>query len=244
MLAYRDWAEAVKGRVLRETPYQRGTRVQLLGTSQPGAHESPQAYVVEQAPGWVLRQHYHAVHQFQVISDGAGSIGRTPVAPVMVHYASPETGYGPITAGPQGLSYHTLRPCHDEQTRYLPESRPLMRAGLAKHHGMTAVVPLDDQASFRDSAIRMDELMPPTADGACVLRLRMPAGAVFEADQLTTVGPRYYFVLGGHLRVGASILGSRSVCFTRDEAGLRLPALDDGADVLVLQFPAHAGLLP
>jgi hypothetical protein len=243
MLVYRNWNEAVKGRVLRETPHQRGTRVQLLGTSTPGAHPQPQAYVVEQAPGWVLRQHYHSAHQFQVVSDGSGFIGRTAVAPVVVHYASPETGYGPITAGPQGLSYHTLRPCHDEQTRYLPESRELMRAGLAKHHGMTAVVEPLPGPLLRSDALRVEELMQATADGARVWRVCLPAGTGFAAEALRASGPRYYYLMAGQLLMGDEALGARSVCFSRDEPNLVLRAGADGVDLLVLQFPAHAGLM-
>jgi len=242
MLAYRNWNEAVKGRVLRETPHQRGTRVQLLGTSTPGAHPEPQAYVVEQAPGWVLRQHYHSAHQFHVVSESSGFIGRTAVAPVMVHYAFPETGYGPIAAGPEGLSYHTLRSCHDEQTRYLPESRELMQSGLAKHHGMTAVVAPLSEPSLRSSPLRVEELMRATADGARVWRVCLPATAEFAADELPAQGPRYYFLMAGQLLMGDDALGARSVCFARDEPNLMLRAGADGVDLLVLQFPAHAGL--
>src|SRR5689334_11266367 len=85
-----------------------------------------QAYLVEQNAGWVLPVHFHLENQYQVVTGGSGTLGAHPVAPLYVHFASRESGYGPITAGPEGLAYLTLRVQGDAGAWYLPESRPRM----------------------------------------------------------------------------------------------------------------------
>ena len=70
---------------------------------EPGAHPSPQAFLVHQQPGWVLRAHYHRQEQFQVALRGGGMMGRHALNALSVHYTTRESGYGPLSAGPDGL---------------------------------------------------------------------------------------------------------------------------------------------
>ena len=245
MIRVRSWQEAEQGRIIRDTPHQKGTRVPLFSEAPDGGACAPQAFVVEQAPDWVLRAHYHGVHQFQVVAAGSGSIGRHPVAPLMVHYASPESGYGPITAGPRGLSYYTLRATPDEQTRYLPESRPLMREGLAKQHGMTAIIEIEDTEPLAPSEnLSLQSLLSGNRDGAAVWRLRLAPGAALPASGVPGAGARYYFVAAGAMQVQGQALEKGSVCFAHDEPGFTIVATDVGLDLLVLQFPPEASRPP
>ena len=46
-----------------------------------------------------------------------------PLGLVTVHYSSPEAGYGPIVAGPEGLEYLTLRRVSEQGAFYLPDER-------------------------------------------------------------------------------------------------------------------------
>jgi hypothetical protein len=61
---------------------------------------------------------------FQVIVSGDGTLGTHAVRPCSVHFARAHTPYGPITAGPNGLSWLTIRARRDaEGAQFLPEKR-------------------------------------------------------------------------------------------------------------------------
>src|SRR5688572_22188693 len=94
-----------------------------LITSPPEDSIAPQAFLVEQDAGTVIEPHFHVENEFQVIVAGSGSLGRAAVEPVVVHYAGGHTGYGPISAGRDGLSYFTLRTRMDPGAHFLPGAR-------------------------------------------------------------------------------------------------------------------------
>src|ERR671918_331147 len=74
----------------------------------------PQLLLVEQpVPGSTVLAHYHSTDQYQVFMDGGGKLGRHDVRPISVHYTNRYTGYGPIVAGPEGVTYYVLRPGFD-----------------------------------------------------------------------------------------------------------------------------------
>ena len=109
----------------------RGTVVYLF-ESPPGEKLGPQALVARQAPGWVLPTHFHMQHQFQIVLRGSGMLGKHALAPGSVHYTSPQSAYGPIVAGAQGLDYYSLRVQTDKGAWYLPDGRPFMDFGMFK----------------------------------------------------------------------------------------------------------------
>jgi hypothetical protein len=88
---------------------------------------APVAFLIEQSPDSVVQSHFHHNDEFQVVVAGSGLIGRNPVAPVSVHYAGGYTGYGPVVAGPKGITYFTLRPRYEAGALYLPDDRPAMK---------------------------------------------------------------------------------------------------------------------
>src|SRR3954463_3601109 len=93
----------------------------------------PQVLLVEQqVPGSKILPHFHGIDQFQVFVDGTGRLGHHEVRPLSVHYTNSHTGYGPIEAGPQGLSYYVLRPSFDtlgSQYLHVPEARSKLKPG-------------------------------------------------------------------------------------------------------------------
>ena len=96
----------------------------------------PQVFLVEMRPGETILPHYHAVDQFQIFVAGSGSLVRNQAAnPVTVHYVDHHTGYGPVSAGAQGLSYFALRPKTDSGPVYLhePGYREKMKPGKKRH---------------------------------------------------------------------------------------------------------------
>ena len=92
----------------------------------------PQSFLVEQSANWTLPTHFHLQHQFQVFIAGSGSLGKTPIHPLTVHYASPHSGYGPLISESDGISYFTLRAMSDTGAWYLPEAREHLKTRIKK----------------------------------------------------------------------------------------------------------------
>src|SRR4051812_16069711 len=68
-----------------------------------------QGVLVGKDPHFQLSPHYPLQHQSRGVVEGRGTLGKHAIEPFASHYASAESGYGPIVAGPEGLSYFTLR---------------------------------------------------------------------------------------------------------------------------------------
>lgn len=193
--------------------------------SAPGA----QAFLVEQEPNWLLPTHYHDQPQFQVVVAGSAHIGRHPVRALAVHYATAQTGYGPIAAGPDGLSYLTLRAQGDTGAWYLhkPGSRERMKPPRVR-----------EQAHVQDEAEdRCAELIAPREDGLAALCLRLRAGESAEFPDLPAHAGRFIIVTRGELRLGATQLAALGVAFCAPDESPVLTARADGAEFLLLQFP-------
>lgn len=202
----------------------------------PGA----QAFLVEQDPNWVTPPHFHLEAQFQVVVAGGGSIGRHPVAPLAVHFAAAQTGYGPITAGPEGVSYLTLRKTGDTGAWYLhkPGSRERMEAGMKReqqHGAPVGALPAAALAGLRTAAVV--ELIAPRADGLAAHLLRLPPGDELALPARHAHGGRYYVLTAGELRVAEARAAALAVAFAPAGDATPLCAGDGGAEVLVLQFP-------
>src|SRR5436305_9795087 len=82
----------------------------------------PVAHLVEQQPNTVIPAHYHEADEFQVFVAGEGRLGRKSLDAITVHFAGRFTPYGPIHAGPSGVSYFTLRNAWDPGPRWMPQS--------------------------------------------------------------------------------------------------------------------------
>ena len=207
-------------------------------TSPLGALPSPQAYLVEQGPREVLRSHFHFNSQFQVFVTGAGTIGRHEARPYLVQYASRQTGYGPITAGPTGLEYLTLRPTTiKDRAQYLPESRDLAERDVPKRQVVSALV----DVCRGDTASTLSAIIEPTTDGLGAWYVHLPAKGSCRAPELQNGSGRFYVVVGGSLALPHGALEALSVVWTdKDEPPLELRADAEPLDVLVLQLPDNA----
>ena len=246
-----DRARAVRA----ETSEFTGWRLPLIDS--PAGPCAPNAKIIEQQAGCVIPAHFHTCHQFQVVSAGGGFLGRKPVQPWTVHYTSPETGYGPIEAGEQGLSYYVLRPQIDPGAKFMPQSRGLMRAGLPKHHAVSGPIDVPDAAALAAlGTARVQTCLPLTPEGMAVWQVGLPPGERFLASELPGEGARFYLVTAGALvqvdavapadgpaRADAAtqpLLSLGSLCFAERADAFSLQASPLGADLLVLQFPPEA----
>lgn len=206
--------------------------------SEPEDAVAPQAYLVEQEPNSTIHAHFHQENQFQVVVDGSATIGRHEVAPVSVHYANRHTGYGPINAGPQGVSYLTLRDHVTANAYYLPESRPLME-DLPRRNRFAervAVSTADTLRARTDNEVA--PLIEPEADGLAAWVVRIAPLATAALPDAS--GDRFHIVIAGSLeRDGKSLPPMTIVFASDDEAPLALRASAEGCEVLVLQYPRN-----
>ena len=241
MITAQQWDQSLP-RQPRVTDTFDGEIVDLIDTYS-AAHPVAQAFLVMQKPEWVLPPHFHDEHQFQVIMSGSGTVGRHAIAPLHVHYAAPETGYGPITAGPDGLSYLTLRASGDTGAWYLhkPGSRERMRKGLKREQqygAPSAVVNAATLAGLHEAVV--EPLIPPRADGLAAHLMRLPPGQTMKVPAAHPHGGRFYVVTAGVLQHVNVSLRAPAVLFASADEVLAVTAGSDGLEVLVLQFPLGA----
>ena len=241
MITAQQWNQS-SPRQPRVTDTFDGEIVDLIDT-YAAANPVAQAFLVKQKPDWVLPPHFHDEHQFQVIMSGSGTVGRHAIAPLHVHYAAPETGYGPITAGPDGLSYLTLRATGDTGAWYLhkPGSRERMRRELKReqHYGApSAVIGAAVLASLHEVAV--EELIAPRADGLAAHLMRLPPGRSTTLPAAHPHGGRFYVVTAGVMQHADAPLCAPAVLFASADEVLTVRAGNQGLEVLVLQFPHGA----
>lgn len=230
-----------------DKPQFKGAVTDILGSSlrcSDNADEpTPQAFLVEQPPHWNLQTHFHQRHQFQVVVRGSGTLGRHPVAPFAIHYASAYSGYGPLLAGADGLSYLTLRVVSDTGAWYLPDSREHLKLRIPKQQVHAAPSLAAEQVHLLAEP-QQEPLITQDEGGLAAWLLRLPAGTRAPAPAGSEAGGgRFYVVMEGSLLLpGDELEGLATVYLGRDEI-LELQAGARGAQVLVLQFPA-AAMLP
>lgn len=200
----------------------------------------PDAYVIEQGAGVFGPAHFHRANEFQLIVKGAGTLGRKPVQPYVVHYAGAYTPYGPIDPGPEGIGYLTLRTLYDPGARNLPEHREELHAARRRPRALVSE-PLAAGACPPAVELVCEEIFAPEADGLAALLYRVPPGAAIEGPDPASGGGQYWVVLDGTMRAsdGASLPPHSCVFVSRDEPAQRFAAASAPADVLVMQFPTH-----
>jgi len=239
MIVMQSWDKARATKRARRTDTFEGHVTDFIATLEeraPGA----QAFLVEQDPNWATPPHFHLEQQFQVVTAGGGSIGRHPVCPYAVHYAAPETGYGPITAGPEGISYLTLRAQGDTGAWYLhkPGSRERMRPGLKReqHHGMPSKS-LSEAEIAGLSEASVEDLIAPRADGLAAHLVRMGPGTILKLPALHANGGRHHVVTKGSVKLGGQTAAALSVAFAGPDEASEFESGSAGVEVIVLQFP-------
>ncbi len=198
---------------------------------------APQAFLVEQGANEVVLPHFHEQNQFQVVVRGGGSVGRSAVAPITVHYAGAYTGYGPISSGDDGLWYLTLRPMMDNGPLYVHESRDKMKPGPKKHYQSAALESMPD-GDLAKLARPQTQAINADPEGPTVEVLRVP-----PQQRLTAAGPvrgggQFFFVTGGSLLANAVEYPKWSCLWvSSSDSAFEVVAGTSGVEVLLLEFP-------
>ena len=215
-----------------------------LITTPPGASAgaladralAPQAFLVEQDPDTTIEPHFHQENEFQVIVEGDGFLGRHVVEPVRVHYAGAHTGYGPVIAGPKGLSYFTLRAHTDPGAQFLPGARDKMAKGTKRHLLARAWPPLPVTSLAAHGGSEATSLWEPQPDGVGAWALRVaPNRAAIVPGHLAA--SRYLLVIGGALIMNGERLPRFATVFISSNETPTLCAANDGLELLALAFP-------
>jgi len=196
---------------------------------------SPTAFLIEQPPHASLHTHWHGENQFQVFVQGSGSIGKDTLGPYTVHYAGAYTGYGPILAGDNGLSYFTLRAVYELGSKKKIED---MVRGPKRHAVGGPHTPLSAQALRAITEVQTLDLIALAPDGLCARVLRIPPGGSVRGLAPAGSGGQFYKVLEGGLADDGRTLGHwETVFLSADEPALDVRASADGLEVLFLQLP-------
>lgn len=197
--------------------------------------DGPQVFLVEQEPHTVVLPHFHLQDEFQVIVAGDGTLGRHPVRPITVHHANRHTGYGPITAGRDGVAYMTARAKLDVGAHWLPESRHRMEDLPRRNlHGKPFDVSNDAVLRSRTES-SLEAVIALQQDGVAAWLVRMPPGRAVTAPAPT--GVRFYVVVGGEIRLGPRRLVRGAAVFASpDEPDFAAAAGEQGLELLILQF--------
>lgn len=198
---------------------------------------SPQAFLVEQDANQVILPHFHEQNQFQIIVQGGGTLGRSVVAPITVHYAAAYTGYGPITAGDDGLWYFTFRPMMDNGALFVHESRDKMQPVPRKHYH-SAPLGVTDERELALLAAAEIQTIHTDPSGPTVATTRVPPRQPLPADGFGQGGGRFLLVTSGaFLANGMRYAKWSCLWIGAGAAPLEGIAGEHGAEVFCLEFP-------
>ncbi|MEI7783747.1 MAG: hypothetical protein WCK08_05130 [Betaproteobacteria bacterium] len=211
--------------------------------SGPSEFPAPTAHLIEQAAGDVVRPHFHMNSQFQVFVHGKGWLGRKRIAPFVVQYVGPHTGYGPITTDGGDLWYLTLRPSYPtdqpgyKPVLYLPESRPVQDASARKFQVQSLVFAPRAAAS---TAVMPHAMIEPAAHGLAAWWMQLAPGETARPPQHPQGLARYCVVASGSLVQQGQVLPPLALIWSTCDEDVPMTAGAGGAEVMVLQFPADA----
>ena len=232
----------------------RGTGVEHWGSSYFGPRYSsdelspgPQSLMTQMCAGETILPHFHGVTQFQLFPDGSGTLAKTELRPLMLQYKDHHTGYGPLVAGPHGLTFISLRnrtgnshPVYIGRPGYREALKPSKR-----RNWVTPTIPLSTRPVLQH---RKDVAWEPLYDPAKIddelaaFVVRLGAGLSTPGLDPQAGGGCYLFVANGSVQVAGESLPQWSMVFVDpDEAAYAFNAGPLGAEVVVMQFPKGDG---
>jgi hypothetical protein len=202
---------------------------------------SPTMFLVEQGPHSTLAPHFHRENEFQVVVQGGGHFGAHAVQAITVHYAGAYTGYGPVVAGDEGLSYFTIRSVFEQGAVFLPKGRDQMVRGPKRQFHSPPYPAAAEQELAARQGIEIVELIPPQPDGIGATRILMPPGGQGVAPTPAGGSGQFVMVMAGSLlHEGRTFTRWEPIFLSPDEDPLPLRAGPGGADVLSLRLAAKA----
>ena len=222
------------------TPGQEIWRTMFLQAAQ--GTRLPQAFLIEYATEKVLRLHFHDVDEFQVVLAGSGRLGPHLLFPCVVHFARAHTGYGPVVAGPKGLSFLTLRARRDSAgPQLLPERRDALMAVAGRQPWQVTSI-----ASFANSTADVPlsiHSMPAVRSAQGLAAYTVSAQPHIEGAMPAANGSagQYVTVLDGSAWINGVEHAAVALGFVKaNEPPLLFTAGSRGFKALVFNFPQSA----
>ena len=207
-------------------------------TSEPGDPWVPQAFVVEQPPRSVAGPHFHKENEFHVVIAGSGAIGRNRMNRFSLHYAKAFTGYGPLAANQDGLSYLTLRAVAEHDGFPLPECRNQMRPGPRLNIFSDGTQIFDDAQRTLRVGQWNETLIARREDGVFAMAMHLPPNGSDSIPPVAAGLAEFRVVVGGSMIVDDRKLPFCGCVFVAgNERVPEVKAGMDGLDVLILQLP-------
>ena len=249
MIHTRSGTDALAKRSVVISP---GTGCQHWGTVFFGPRSSsdrapgPQATMSDLDANEAIVPHFHGVTMFQLFIAGSGTIGSRGqvLEPLTVQFKDHHTAYGPVTAGPQGLSFVALRmytgnsaPTFLNQPGAKAQLRPSKRRNLTSKPVKFSVEPV---LQARKEAAR-EPLFEPSDDGMAAHVVRLGAGMAVDGPEPGAAGGYYVFVGNGSLVHDQEELPLWSMVVVEPtEEKFKIRAGDKGLEALVLEYPREA----
>jgi hypothetical protein len=242
MIVIGEAAQAAPRRV--EVPIQNGTRIALKTTWLEEGRDpslSPNVFLVDMPADSTLDVHFHRENQFQLFIAGEGSIGPHAIRPITVHYAGAYTGYGPLAAGPSGISYFTIRPVFDTGAFYMPGARGDLVRGPKRSLTSEPVAPFTADALRALQSPQALDLISLQPDRIAARLLRLPPRATHvDLDPAGSGGQFLVVTVGSIMHDGRKLSRLDLLFVSDDEPAFALTAGDDGAEVILLQLAVKA----
>ena len=213
-------------------------RSDLIPETGNAESDTPNCKLIEQQPHGVLQSHFHIVDQFQIMVAGEGLLGKHHVAPYTVHFAAKHTGYGPITAGEQGLHYMVFRLGKDSGAGYLPEQRGDMK-DLPRRHVMGKPIGClnDTQRTALPSTVEHQAIAMQT-DGLFATIYQAPAHQSIVGPEPTSGRGQFIYIAAGAAKLdGQTHEAGTAIFIAPTDPAATLTTDLSGAEILVMQFP-------
>jgi hypothetical protein len=240
-------AEALSRRHVVKSP---GTGIDHWGTEFFGPRSSssvaagPQATMSEMNANETIVPHFHGITQFQIFAAGCGKIGRAgdTLQPLTLQYKDHHTAYGPVVAGPQGLTFMALRiktgdsaPVYLDKPGYRDKLKPSKKRNLISSPIGLSIEPV---MQYRKEAV-WEPLFAAhdIKDEMAAHMLRLGAGMAAGPDPKKS-GGYYLFVANGSLEWAGKLFPRWSmVAVEPNEGAVEIRAGGQGLEVLIMQFP-------
>lgn len=205
--------------------------------------EAPHAFLIEVPANSETPAHFHRVPQYQVFVQGGGKLGRRHnVDIVTIHYTDEFTGYGPIVAAAEGLSYFTLRGFFDPGAEYVdrPGAREKLRPSARRYLviGCDRVGVSSEECMTTRSGVDCDCVIEPHDDGLAAHVLRAGPASTITGPDPSAGGKQYWLVLKGSLVHAGEEYPRHSLGWiSHSENAPTVSAGEGGVEIGLLQFP-------
>jgi len=230
-----------------------GTGIEHWGSSYFGPRYSstaeissgPQALMTQMSPNETILPHFHGVAQFQIFPSGAGMMAKTEVRPLMLQYKDHHSAYGPLIAGPHGLTFIALRnrigdsvPVYLSKPGYREKLKPSKRRNwISPHIALSTRPVLQFRKEVSWEPVFEPEKTEKITDELSAQLLRLGSGMSAMGPDPKVGGGYYVFVANGSMENNGETLPVWSMVFVESsEDALEIKAGRTGLEALVMRF--------